>query len=218
MPSRWPPSPREDDRRTRHLLADLRTLVVPPTSTKSAFYGADAIRALWRNAAAALAGTDELVVVGYSFPPSDGQVATMLRCTLPPHASIHIVTRDQGVADRARDAFKTHEVTALVSEQAAHDYVNVACGPIIEWSSQREGSGQRQWLTTPAGRVSRFVPADSTHNDQTEVRDELMRTWPSVARSWKAFRRPEHCDQVWRAYIDKCEWDAVQDPWVDAGP
>lgn len=60
----------DDPPRFGVLLDDLEPLLIPPTATKSTFYSNQSLRAQWRRASLALAAADELVVVGFSFPPA----------------------------------------------------------------------------------------------------------------------------------------------------
>lgn len=64
-----------------HLMADRVPMIIPPTATKSAFYQNSTLRSLWGKAAEWLAGADELFVLGYSLPPSDVVVRTLLATT-----------------------------------------------------------------------------------------------------------------------------------------
>lgn len=61
------------------LVSDKVPMVVPPTATKSAFYANAVLRSQWMAAANALEEADELVIIGYSLPPSDTVVRSLLR-------------------------------------------------------------------------------------------------------------------------------------------
>ena len=63
------------------LVADKVPMVVPPTATKSAFYDNATLRSQWQLAAKALEKAEQLVLVGYSLPPSDTVVRSLLRTT-----------------------------------------------------------------------------------------------------------------------------------------
>lgn len=209
--------PLERRRRERHLYADLDPLVVPPTSSKSSFYGNEALRALWHAAADALRTADELVVIGYSFPASDQQVTALIRTTLPPGATIRVVTRDSDVPRRAAGAFQQHDVEELVDEDAAAAYVEQTCGHVIEWSHTSEDPGVREWLSTPNGeatRMANYQDRDLTGDISQHASGELARTWPSVSRTWR--RKPFGDDGQrarYQAYVPRAEWIAHPNPW-----
>jgi len=215
VPAGRPTATTSEGQRQRYLYSDLRPLVVPPTTTKSAFYGGDAMRALWRNASEALKTTDQLVVIGYSFPPSDLQVLTMLRQALPRRARILIVTRDEDVVLRARLAFGEDRVESLVDDEAADLYVDQMCGQIIEWKYRPEVTGQDQWLKSQTASTHRFVTTGKSPIGPQQVFDELAAPWPSLVKTWRDFPSPVQGQHpIYRAYIDKPEWDACANPWT----
>lgn len=207
--------PQDQEPRERYLYADLTPLVIPPTSSKSPFYGNMALRSLWADAAAALHRADELVVIGYSFPASDQQVTTLIRTALPPGKTIRVVTLDQPVADRAADAFARHKVDAFVDPDAAAAYVEHTCGQVIEWSHASDGDGVREWLTNGAVELTRMSSYDPS--SPGEIAEKAMRAlakeWPGVERTWRGHHFSSEGRARYRAYVPKAAWDANPDPW-----
>ena len=53
-------------------------MIVPPAAVKSPYYNNLSLRALWSEAASAISAADELVFMGFSLPPSDLVVSSML--------------------------------------------------------------------------------------------------------------------------------------------
>lgn len=202
-----------EEGRQRYLFSDLGPLIVPPTSTKSGFYAGDAIRALWRTASNRLAATEKLIVIGYSFPPSDLQVLTMLRQTLQPEAHILVVTQDEKVAGRVQGAFSDRHVEALVDDDAANLFVNQSCGPIIEWEYRSQPTGEQQWLTVLGNTQTRFVPGETDCPPDTRALNQLATSWPSIHRTWQEGPAPRSGYRRFTAYVDRLEWDGCRDPW-----
>ena len=52
-------------------ISDLIPLIVPPLSTKSAFYNIDLVRTMWRRLRERIKEADEIYCVGYSLPKTD---------------------------------------------------------------------------------------------------------------------------------------------------
>jgi hypothetical protein len=75
----------ESDEARRQALPGRDPFLVPPTATKSAFYGNPLSRQLWQDAAEALRGADEVALLGYSIPLTDmvtsGMFSDALRAT-----------------------------------------------------------------------------------------------------------------------------------------
>jgi hypothetical protein len=66
--------------------------VVPPSATKSPYYRNPVMREVWRQASVALAAADRIIITGYSLPPADLTVASMLANALSAsNASVIIV-------------------------------------------------------------------------------------------------------------------------------
>jgi hypothetical protein len=76
--------------------------VVPPSATKSPYYRNPVIQEVWRQASAALAAADRVIIAGYSLPAADLTVASMLSNALRTSAASVIVADldPQPVAER----------------------------------------------------------------------------------------------------------------------
>jgi hypothetical protein len=70
----WSPSP--DD--TLGGAPDKVPLIVPPTASKSSFFRNETVRGIWRAALGALREASRVYCVGYSMPPADLTMASML--------------------------------------------------------------------------------------------------------------------------------------------
>lgn len=83
-----------------HYVLDKVPLIVPPTASKNRFFANEAVRGNWRSASAYLRTVAELVVIGYSMPPSD----LMARGLLAEQAlsKVVVVDVDPAVAERYR--------------------------------------------------------------------------------------------------------------------
>jgi len=68
----------ESDEQRRQALPGRDPFLVPPTATKSAFYGNPLSRQLWQDAAKALREADEVALLGYSIPLTDMVTSGML--------------------------------------------------------------------------------------------------------------------------------------------
>lgn len=114
-------------------IADKVQLIVPPAAAKSPYYRNGTIRALWRLAADELSRATEVVLMGFSLPPSDQLVASMLAtvCTrritfVPVNPSHDVVERlrtllESGLDNGYRvvdDYIRPNPVAAWISENA----------------------------------------------------------------------------------------------------
>ena len=91
-----------DARYNSSLIADREPCIVPPTSSKSPYYGNRTLHALWQQAALALRAADEVVVMGFSLPPSDQVVSAMLASELRDDCIVTPIDRSSEVVDRFR--------------------------------------------------------------------------------------------------------------------
>lgn len=137
------PPPAHDDK-VDPLHSDLEPLIVPPTLTKSTFYANTALRALWKGAAQALREADRVVVIGYSFPPSDNQVATLLRTTLAPDTSIMVVDREDAPMGRLCEILGEGRQIELISgTRAVSTFTQAECGDLVEYSTRWDGADHK---------------------------------------------------------------------------
>ncbi|MBS1693781.1 MAG: hypothetical protein JST91_16330 [Actinobacteria bacterium] len=87
------------------LSSDREPMIVPPTAVKSSYYNNRTLRSLWMQAAEALKGAEELVLMGFSLPVTDLLVASMLTTNLSEDATITPVDHGSAVVQRVRDVF-----------------------------------------------------------------------------------------------------------------
>jgi hypothetical protein len=91
-----------DARYDSSLVADREPCIVPPAATKSPYYGNRTLHALWQQAAQALRDADEVVVMGFSLPPSDQLVSAMLASELRDDCIVTPIDRSSEVVERFR--------------------------------------------------------------------------------------------------------------------
>ena len=84
---------------------DLEPMIVPPAAVKSPYYGNRTIKALWTLAGKAIRKADEIAVVGFSLPPTDMIVSSMLCTQLPNTSRITPVNYRSDVVGRIAETF-----------------------------------------------------------------------------------------------------------------
>ncbi len=87
----------------RDLAADKETLLIPPISEKTTYFNSETVRALWKDAAAALRDAAACHFIGYSLPISDLGMRFFL-AGIRPDADfpVHVVDIDMNVLERYR--------------------------------------------------------------------------------------------------------------------
>lgn len=80
--------------------ADKFPMIVPPAAVKSPYYVNRTLQAMWIKAAQAIRNASELVVMGFSFPPSDQIVSSLIATSLQPESIVIPVDYSSGVLDR----------------------------------------------------------------------------------------------------------------------
>ena len=111
------------------LSADKVPLIVPPAAIKSPYYVNNTIGALWRQAAEALRQADELVIMGFSLPPSDQIVSSMLATELNDQAVIVPVDFGKAVVDNLK--------RIVDEERIVTDYAGRGNSAVSEWVEAR---------------------------------------------------------------------------------
>ncbi|GCD20181.1 hypothetical protein CTKZ_17430 [Cellulomonas algicola] len=135
----------DDSPRYDVLLDDLEPLLVPPTAAKSTFYSNQSLRAQWRRAYTSLKQADELVVLGFSFPPSDVQVRQMILLS-GPWDLVTVVDPSPEPARRVRELLgDSQEIQTFGS---VLEYTDVTSGDIVSWGTDRDGDGYSRPLVT----------------------------------------------------------------------
>ena len=175
--------------RWRHLYDDLVPMIVPPTHTKNAFYQNRALRAQWRSAHTALAEAEELLIIGFSFPPGDLQVRHFVASALKADARITVVDLDNDVVNTLRAFLPgNHEVSTYLGPNCVMDYVNAHCGDLIRWSCMSTDDGWDAFISVNGeahapSQDSHLRPFDRSDNSSS-VREwlirELQARWPSL--------------------------------------
>src|SRR6476660_9287295 len=84
-------------------------MIVPPAAAKSPYYTNGILQANWKLAAKTLRQADELVIIGFSLPPTDLLVCSMLVTTLRPNCRITPVDFGTDIVKRIRDTFDIAE-------------------------------------------------------------------------------------------------------------
>jgi hypothetical protein len=91
------------------LSADKIPMIVPPAAVKSPYYVNHLIRTMWRQAAQALREADELVIMGFSLPPSDQIVSSLLATELNKDAFVFPVDYGTAIVKRLQDVLGSDE-------------------------------------------------------------------------------------------------------------
>jgi hypothetical protein len=113
------------------LAVDLQPMIVPPTAVKSPYYGNQTLQSLWRSAANAIREAKELVVVGFSFPPTDLLVSSLLSTNLPSTSRITPINRTDEVVRRIRKIFGEDENDTRVNVN--DQFAGKQTDPVAAW-------------------------------------------------------------------------------------
>lgn len=99
------------NRRLRDMAADKETLLIPPVAEKTTYFSNETVRALWKDASAALRNAAALHVVGYSLPMSDLGMQFFLAGNSPDaDAPVQVVDIDADVPERYREFLQRADV------------------------------------------------------------------------------------------------------------
>jgi hypothetical protein len=116
---------------TNAYVTDKLPLLIPPTATKTAFYSNRLLAAQWQIAAQALKEADELVVMGYSAPPTDLGVTNLIssnfqgEAIVPVDISSNVLER---VANLVNQNAPAQIVEAFISQNAIEEWVKMFAG------------------------------------------------------------------------------------------
>lgn len=112
------------------LHADLSPYIVPPTATKTTYYGNLSMRAQWINSFNALRDSSEVVIMGFSFPDTDLAIRHYFTQGLTAKR-ITVVDMNRKLKKKIREItgkrVKVEQYTSL-SEYALEN-----CGSIVSW-------------------------------------------------------------------------------------
>ena len=93
------------------MAADKETLLIPPVAEKTTYFNNETVKALWKDASAALRNAAALHVVGYSLPKSDLGMQFFLAGNGPDaDAPVHVVDIDACVPERFREFLQSADV------------------------------------------------------------------------------------------------------------
>ena len=113
-----------ETRQYRNLIADKVPFLVPPTAVKTTAYRNATLRAQWAEAAVALSSAEDLVLMGFSLPPTDSVVLDMIE--------MHF--------DRGRDVFVVDcspdlpsKIDKLLPDRRVHGCYAGVADPIQQW-------------------------------------------------------------------------------------
>jgi hypothetical protein len=106
VPFKWDANALVSPPDLRKYFSDLDPMIVPPAAVKSPYYSNKILQANWKIAAKELTEATELVMMGFSLPPTDLIVSSMLATTLPGNSSITPVNRSNEIVKRIRDTFQ----------------------------------------------------------------------------------------------------------------
>ena len=87
----WGGEARVGGRALTALKDSLNPMILPPVADKSALYENATMSAIWQRAFSALIGARRLVVFGYSIPPTDTSILTLLASGITPGTKVVIV-------------------------------------------------------------------------------------------------------------------------------
>jgi hypothetical protein len=108
--------------------ADLDPMIVPPAAVKSPYYSNKILQANWKFAAEKLAETEELVMMGFSLPPTDLLVSSLLATTRRDDIRLTPVNRDPEIVGRVSTALQ------IPVGQVSADFADAAVAdPIQAW-------------------------------------------------------------------------------------
>jgi hypothetical protein len=106
--------------------ADLEPMIVPPAAVKSPYYSNAALKATWRIASERLAEAEELVMMGFSLPPTDLIVSSLLATTRRDDIQLTPVNPKTAIVDRL------HEALQIPHAQIRADFAGIS-DPVRVW-------------------------------------------------------------------------------------
>ncbi len=199
----------EEPSNDRHLYDDLQPVIVPPTSSKSPFYGNTALRAQWRNAFQHLQDADRLVIMGYSMPTTDLQIRSLLGLALKDSARIVVVDHNTEVAKHVQNLFPNHSINHRHAGPGAIErFVDETCDYVAHWSRTGYPQGEQHLTINGQSRVRPWTHNATGADPNQEAVKDLARYWPSAGNRWK----PEG-DGGARLYVSRTDYQNCPAPW-----
>lgn len=191
----------------RPLYDDLVPLIVPPTGTKSTYYGNLSLRAQWRRAVEDLRKARRLIIIGYSFPRNDLQTRHFIAGAVK-QKQVTIVDYRAEVIDEVK-MFLPEAVFArsFSGPSAVDDYVNDHCGDIVRWSVDSTASMAGGWVTALSVNGTDVLDSSSTvhtrpwnNGDSSQavqwLEDQVEQRWPGIQREATHYRPPSATESM----------------------
>ncbi|MFJ1757271.1 hypothetical protein [Kitasatospora sp. NPDC088134] len=120
------------------LTADMVPVIIPPVATKTPYYTSHLLTAQWRKAAKAISELgehDELVLMGYSLPPTDLTVGDLISSSLPVHpiAIVPVNLWNPALAPAKDQALIVRNLRGLLPRRADVITTYLGTDPIPGW-------------------------------------------------------------------------------------
>jgi hypothetical protein len=178
----------------RALHDGLVPLIVPPTSTKNAFYANLSLRAQWRRAYDALKDARSLTIIGYSFPPSDLQTRHFVAEATASDIPVTVVNPSESSRANVSELLRRTDVHGFHGDGAIETYVEATCGSVLRFGVQ-PGEAPRPIITVDG--VDEVPPDWSVADVEPGNEYQAAREWlyAAVNERWPG-RPPEH-DDAW---------------------
>ena len=198
-----------------HIYDDLSPLIIPPTNSKSVFYNHRALRAQWHNAYEVLRAADRLIVMGYSLPPTDLQVRTMLGMALREGTEVIVIDRCPEVAERWKHLRRDLHVQGIHGDAPVADYVEAQCEYVATWRATVDQPPSGEQHLTVQGRLHETRPWTREPSPIEAAMGMLVQSWPSMEKRWKTISNPEIGVGKWEArmIVSRDDYQRCPNPW-----
>lgn len=197
--------------RDPHLYDDLQPVVVPPTSSKSPFYGNTALRAQWHNAFQQLKTADRLIIMGYSMPTTDLQICSLLGLAMKDSTQIVVVDHSAQAAEHIQKLFPHHDVDSRYAGPGAIDrFIDESCDYVAHWRRDGFPDGQQQLTVNGQSRTRPWTHDVNGADPTQEAVIDLGRYWPSAGNHWRTENKG---DAGARLYVSRADYQNCTDPW-----
>lgn len=196
------------------LYRDLVPMIVPPTFSKTSYYGNTSMRSQWRDASEELKQADHLVVMGYSLPPGDLNARHFVATSFNGHR-VTVIDHDEQVAARFAELLGLQDVEWF---GGVEEFVESTCGDVVSWGSEFGDCGYpHPYLTengvdvlpsearscdhwhpggdatseTPLTWITRYVAEHIPGVDRNDRRDRPQRAGKNSADAYVGYRQRE---------------------------
>ena len=166
----------------RRMLPGTRAFVVPPSSTKSAFYDNPLVEELWRSARRALEEATKVSLLGYSMPPTDTVTSNLLRKTLVEspagvESSVEVVNPDPGIIVERLVAMGVSKdrITVIDSvDNYARNYVDLAAAEVARAFVEVPDASESQALLLVGSSIKEALPVHGIRSEDGSTTVELI--------------------------------------------